>query len=87
MSSMGGDITLSVPGGLSMVLDLEIAYDRRHEDDVEIISDFEFDEERTEEWNDDDTPKKHIYGTGTVNGGKHRIKIETINGKIYLKKN
>lgn len=87
LKSMGGDITLNVPEGLSMELDLDITYDRRHENDVEIISDFEFEEERTEEWTDDNSPKKHIYGTGTVNGGKHRIKIKTINGKIFLKKN
>jgi len=87
LKSMGGDITLSVPEGLSMELDLDITYDRKHEDDVKIVSDFQFDEERTEEWNNDDSPKKHIYGTGSVNGGQNRIKIKTINGKIYLNKN
>jgi len=87
LSSMGGDITLSVPEGLSMELDLEIAYDKRHEDDAEIISDFEFDEERTEEVDDDDEPRWHLLGTGTINGGKNRVKIKTVNGKIYLKKN
>lgn len=87
LKTMGGDITLIVPEELSMELDLDITYDRRHEDDVEIISDFEFVEKRTEEWDDEDSPKKHIYGTGTVNGGKNRVKIKTVNGKIYLKKN
>ena len=87
LKSMGGDITLSVPEGLSMELDLDITYDRKHEDDVKIVSDFQFDEKHSEEWNDDDTPKKHLYGTGTVNGGKNKIKIKTINSKIYLNKN
>jgi DUF4097 and DUF4098 domain-containing protein YvlB len=88
LSSMGGDIWLSVPDGLSMKLDLDIVYDKRHEDDVEIVSDFEFDEERKEVTDDDDdSPRWHLLGTGTINGGKNRVKIKTVNGKIYLRKN
>jgi hypothetical protein len=87
LKSMGGDITLSVPEGLSMELDLDIAYDTKHEDDVEIVSDFKFDESRKEYSDDDDSHKRHLLGTGSINGGKNRIKIKTVNSKIYLKKN
>jgi hypothetical protein len=87
LTSMGGNITLSVPAELSMELDLDIMYDSRYEDDVEIISDFEFTEKRVEESDDDGNPEKHIYGTGTINGGKNKIKIKAVNSKIYLKKN
>ncbi len=87
LKSMGGDVTLSVPEGLSMELDLDITYDSRHEDDVEIVSDFEFAESRKDYSDDDDHPKKHLLGTGSINGGKNRIKIKTVNSKIYLRKN
>jgi hypothetical protein len=31
-------------------------------------------------------PRKYIYGTGTIAGGKNRLQIETVNGDVYLKK-
>ena len=86
LKSMGGDITLIVPEGLSMELDLDIAYDERHENDVEIVSDFDFDEIRKEDSDNDHSPGSHILGTGSINGGKNRIKIKTVNSKIFLKK-
>jgi hypothetical protein len=94
LQSMGGDITLTVPAGLSMDLEIEIAYakDRKAESDDEfnklkIVSDFPVKEERTKEWdNSKGSPRKYIYGTGSINGGKNKIKIKTINGNVYLKK-
>lgn len=91
LSSMGGDITLVVPAGLSMDIDFEIAYTKGNDhldfEDCKIVSDFKINEERTTEWEKKNgTPRKYVYGTGTVNGGKNKIKIKTINGCIYLKK-
>lgn len=86
LTSLGGDITLYVPAGLSMNIEIEIAYTRKHQDS-KIISDFNINEERTKEWNDDyGTPRKFIYGKGSVGGGKNKIIIHTINGNVYLKK-
>lgn len=85
ITSMGGDIKVYLPVNFSMDLDLEVKYDRKHEDDVEIASDFSFDEEQTSEWErDHGTKYKYIYGTGKLNGSKNKVKIHTINGKIKL---
>ena len=92
ISSMGGDITLVVPNGLSMDIDIEIAYTKGNHhidfEDCKIISDFKVNEERTTEWKKKDggTARKYIYGKGTINGGKNKIKIRTINGSVNLKK-
>ena len=94
LQSMGGDITLAVPAGLSMDIEIEIAYakERKAESDdefnkVKIVSDFPVKEERTKEWdNSKGSPRKYVYGTGSINGGKNKIKIKTINGNVYLKK-
>ena len=52
-----------------------------------IVSDFRIDEEETTEWDHHDgSPRKYIYGTGTVGDGKNRIRIRTINGNVYLRK-
>ena len=51
------------------------------------LLDFDLKEERTKDWDDEDgTPRKYIYGKGQIGGGKNRIRIETINGNVYLKK-
>ncbi len=88
LTSMGGDIKLSVPAGLSMNIDIEIAYTKGHEDDVKIISDFDIGEERSTEWiRKNGSKRKYLYGKGLIGGGKNTIKIKTINGKVYLNKN
>lgn len=82
-----GDITLRLPSDYSMKLDLDIAYTRNSSQDYRIISDWDFEEERTEEWEySNGSPKKHIYGTGSISGGRHTIKIRTTNGDIRIKK-
>jgi DUF4097 and DUF4098 domain-containing protein YvlB len=85
--SYSGDITLYVPEDLSMDLDLTIAYTRNSKQDFDIISDWDIDIEHSEDWDyDHGTPRKRIYGTGKVKGGRHSIVIETINGDIRLRK-
>lgn len=91
LTSMGGDITLVVPDGLSMDIDIEIAYMKNsHKDfeDCKIVSDFKIDEERTTEWErkHGSSARKYIYGKGSVDGGKNKIIIKTINSSVYLKK-
>lgn len=91
LTSMGGDITLVVPNGLSMDIDIEIAYTKNsHKDfeDCKIVSDFKIDEKRTTKWErkKGNSERKYIYGKGSVDGGKNKITIKTINGSVYLKK-
>lgn len=81
-----GDITVTVPSGFSMEFDIDLGYTRNSDRDYRIISDFDFDEERTSTWDSSNgTPRKHIYGTGTIAGGRHTIKITTVNGDVRIK--
>jgi DUF4097 and DUF4098 domain-containing protein YvlB len=85
--SMGGDITLTVPAGLSMEFDIELAYTKESRRNYKIINDFEMQQETSKEWTyERGSPRKYIYGTGSVAGGKNKIRIETINGNVYVKK-
>ena len=87
LTSMGGDIELTVPDGLSMEIDIELAYTKSSTQDFEIFSDFDLDQERTDEWDTRrGSPRKYIYGKATIEGGKNKVKIETINGNVYLRK-
>ncbi len=91
LTSMGGDVVLTVPPGLSMDVDIEIAYTKdewNKKGEVNIYSDFDIvKKEKSKEWDDSKgTPRKYLSGKGEVNGGKHKIKIRTTNGDVYLKK-
>lgn len=89
LSSMGGDIEITVPAGLSMKFDLEIKYTKKHHGkQPKIESDFPVNIEETPEWDHNwlGQAHKHIYGTGSVGGGEHLVKINTINGNITIKK-
>jgi len=86
LKSMGGDVELIVPKGLSMEFDIEITYTKKSRQDYRIESDFEMEIEETREWKRKwGQKRKYIYGTGEVKGGDHTIKIRTTNGNIYIK--
>ena len=87
LTSMGGDIELVVPAGLSMEIDLELSFTRDSRENYRIISDFDIDIERTTDWEySGRDARKYIYGTGTVGGGEHLIRIKTVNGNITLRR-
>ena len=87
IESMGGDITLTVPAGLSMDIDITLAYTKDRDDDYKIVSDFDVKQEETREWDHSHgSPRKYIYGTGSIAGGKNKVRIKTINGNVHLKK-
>jgi DUF4097 and DUF4098 domain-containing protein YvlB len=86
ISSGTGNITLIVPASFPMQLDLKIGYTDEHEKN-DIISDFPLQKTRTTKSSEaEGTARKYIYGTGTIGSGKNRIKLSTVNGTIYLKK-
>ncbi len=88
IESMGGDIELTVPAGLSMKFDIEIEYTKKFADKApKIESEFGMNIEETKDWESHHGSKrKHIYGTGEIGGGANLIKIKTINGNITIKK-
>jgi len=88
LSSMGGDIILTVPAGLSMDFDIKLTLTHRARDDeYRIISDFPMEIEKSGDWESAGrSDRRYIYGTGKVAGGKNKIRIDTINGDIIIKK-
>jgi DUF4097 and DUF4098 domain-containing protein YvlB len=85
LESMSGDITLEIPSGLDVELDLTIAYTKNSRKNYEIESDWDLEIKRSKEWDyDNGTPRKRIHGTGFIGSGRIPITIETINGNIYV---
>ncbi len=88
ISSMGGEIELTLPSNISAKFDVHLTYTKDSRQDFKINSDFDMDiEEKTKEWQyRQGTPRKEIVGKGQVGGGKNTIHIDTINGNIRIKK-
>jgi hypothetical protein len=61
-------------------------YDEDDADEVDVISDFSLEEKVVDSgygWHND---TKKLMASGTVGSGKNKIRIETVGGKVYLKK-
>ncbi|MBN2185635.1 MAG: DUF4097 family beta strand repeat protein [Candidatus Krumholzibacteriota bacterium] len=87
LKSMGGDIELTVPEGMSMDFDIEIAYTKKSKRNYRIESDFDMKIEETKEWKSRwGQKRKYIYGTGVIRDGANSIKIRTTNGNVRIKK-
>ncbi len=87
IESMGGDVSITLPAALSMDVDIILAYTKDRDDDYKIVSDFTVKQEETKEWDrSHGSPRKYIYGTGTLSGGKNKVRIKTINGNVFLKR-
>jgi DUF4097 and DUF4098 domain-containing protein YvlB len=87
LSSMGGEIHLTVPAGLSMDFDIKLTYTKHGNQQYSIKSDFPITLKESDSWDySQGSPKKYIYGSGQVGSGKNKIKIETINGNIIINK-
>jgi hypothetical protein len=85
LTSFSGTITLTVPTGFSMDLDLDIAYTRNSERNYRIINDLGVEGQHTKEWETDQgSPRKHIKARTAVAGGRYPVKIRTINGDIRI---
>lgn len=86
IKSMGGDIELTVPKGLSMEFDIEIQYTKNCKKKPAIKTDLPISVDEDEKWKSHwGQKRKTIYGTGSVNGGEHLVKIRTINGDVIIR--
>jgi DUF4097 and DUF4098 domain-containing protein YvlB len=86
IKSMGGDIDLTVPKGLSMKFDIEIQWTKNADRKPKIVSSLGIVIEETKDWvKKHGSKRKYIYGTGEVGGGKNLVKIRTINGDVRIK--
>lgn len=86
ITSMGGDIELTLPEGIAASFDLETEYSRHSGREPRIISDFpvQVTESTCEE--EHGKPCTNLRGTGTSGAGTHHIKIRTIQGDITIRK-
>lgn len=86
LKSMHGEVTLIMPEGADLDIDIELDYTKNSSRNYKIFSDFPIDQQESSEWDyDHGSPRKTISGTSS--GGGNRVVIRTINGNVYLKRN
>jgi hypothetical protein len=88
LSSGHGDVTLIVPEGYGMDLDLEVRYVRESGRDYEIVTDSDVRTERSKDWErrrDLSNWVKYVTCDDEINGGGQKVRIKTTNGNITIK--
>jgi len=87
MSSLGGDLDLAVPAGLSMDVDIEITVYRNGHNEFRIKNDFGLKVEEEKEWRQKGSREfRIIRATGRIGDGKHKVELHTISGNVTLRK-
>lgn len=82
--SGSGRVTLVLPAGFSGTVDLETAYTRQHAP-TRVTSDFPLALTETREWSArDGTPRRYVRGRATLGGGRHHVRVQTVNGDVRL---
>ena len=77
LETIGGDVTIHLPGVLAATIDAELEIRRRVGGDYRIYSDFPL------VIKDEDSNR--ISGRGDINGGGDLIKLRTTNGDIHIR--
>ena len=78
LETRGGNITIHLPENLSATIDAELEIRRKVSRDYQIYSDFPL--------KIDGSGSRLITATGKINGGGDRIKLNTTNGDIRIRK-
>jgi len=86
LQSLSGNVTLVVPSGFSMDLDLELAFTRDSGRDYKIATDFDVPRTVTNDWDySHGSPRKYIRASASVGGGQNHVKVRTINGDLRIR--
>ena len=86
LTSLRANITLRVPRGFGMDLDLEIAYTRNSRQEYRIDAPRGLKPTVSPDRDyDKGSPRRYIRAAGAVNGGGNKVKIEAVHGNITVK--
>jgi DUF4097 and DUF4098 domain-containing protein YvlB len=86
LSSMAGDIVLTVPKDYPMTIDVTLAYTKNSDKSYKIIDSLGLEQSGSKEWdNGHGTPRKYLYAKGQIGNGQNHVTIKTINGDVIIK--
>jgi len=86
LSSMGGEIILTVPKDYPMTIDVELVYTRSNEGKYKITEKLGLDQTASSNWDySHGSPRKHLYAKGRIGDGRNHVTIKTVNGNVIIK--
>ena len=86
LTSMGGEIVLTVPRDYPMTIDVELAYTKRNDGRYKITESLGLNETASQEWDySHGSARKYLYARGKIGNGRNHVTIKTINGNIIIK--
>ena len=86
LSSMGGQIVLTVPKDFPMTVDVTLTYTKKNEGRYRITDNLGLTQTTSPDWDTHHgAPRKSIYAKGRIGDGRHHVTVKTINGDITVK--
>ena len=86
LQSGSGDVTLVVPPGLALDLEVEISFTRNSRRDYRITFNLDLEVTRTDEWEyGRGSPRKYIRGSTPTAGSGKPVRIRTCNGDVHIR--
>lgn len=87
LSSMGGDIRLTLPAGFDGDFEIELAYTKNSRRDYKITSDFPLSSSESAQWDySRGSARRVIKGSGRSGSGRNKVSISTTNGDVIIRK-
>jgi DUF4097 and DUF4098 domain-containing protein YvlB len=86
LSSMGGEIILTVPRDYPMSIEVELAYTQGSNKSYKITDSLGLEQSASNAWDySHGSPRKYLRAKGRIGSGQNHVTIKTINGDVIIK--
>jgi DUF4097 and DUF4098 domain-containing protein YvlB len=87
LSSMSGEIILTVPKDYPMTIEVELVYTRGNENKYKITESLGLEQTASKDWDTTwhGSPRKSLYAKGKIGNGQNHVTIKTVNGDVIIK--
>jgi DUF4097 and DUF4098 domain-containing protein YvlB len=85
LTSMGGEIILTVPKDYPMTVDVDLAYTKGKEQRYKIAEKLGLEQSASNEWEySHGSARKHLYAKGRIGDGRNHVTIKTVDGNVII---
>jgi DUF4097 and DUF4098 domain-containing protein YvlB len=86
LSSMGGEIIVTLPKDYPMTIDVQLAYTKSKEGQFKITENLGLEHGVSDDWSSwEGSARKKLYARGRIGDGRNHVTIKTINGNVIIK--
>lgn len=85
LSSLSGEIILTIPKDYPMTIDVDLTYTKGNEQRYKINEKLGLEQTTSQDWDYlHGSPRKHLYARGRIGDGRNHVTIKTINGNVII---